>query len=508
MDSEHDLSRQTSTPRKDLFDLQEKSLPQLPWDDDKLREECGVFGVVAVADAASFVALGLHALQHRGQEAGGIVSHDLEHGFNSARQLGYVRDNFTSADLMDTLPGPLAIGHVRYSTAGSKGQTAIRDVQPFFGEFAMGGAALAHNGNITNADALRRELIERGAIFQSSSDSECIIHLMARSLQRNIPDRMEDALRRVEGAFSVVAMTEEELIGVRDPLGVRPLVLGKVADGWCLSSETCALDIIGAEFVREVEPGEMVVISEKGVDSRFPFRKRNSRFCIFEHVYFSRPDSIIGGRSVYETRRQIGVELAREAPVEADLVCPVPDSGTPAAIGFSQESGIPYAMGIIRNQYMGRTFIEPSEQIRNMGVRLKLNVNRALIRGKRVILVDDSVVRGTTSRKIKEMILDAGAAEVHFRIASPPTSWPCFYGVDTPQREKLLAATMSEEEMREHLHVDSLKFISLDGLYRAVGAAEGRNAACPQYCDACLSGEYPVAPSDMLEKGFELKAAE
>ena len=479
-----------------------------PFDDDKLKEECGVFGVVGVADAANFVALGLHALQHRGQEAGGIVAHDPEDGFNSARRFGYVRDNFTSQSLMKTLPGPLAIGHVRYSTAGSKG-AAIRDVQPFFGEFSMGGAAIAHNGNITNADALRKELIERGSIFQSSSDSECIIHLMARSLQRNIPERMEDALRRVEGAFSVVAMTRTKLIGVRDPLGVRPLVLGKVADGWALSSETCALDIIGAEFVREIEPGEMVVITaEDGVQSHFPFRKQASKFCIFEHVYFSRPDSIIGGRSVYEPRRQIGVELAREAPVEADLVCPVPDSGTPASIGFAHESGIPFGLGITRNQYMGRTFIEPTEQIRNMGVRLKLNVNRALIKGKRVILVDDSVVRGTTSRKIKEMILDAGAAEVHFRIASPPTAWPCFYGVDTPQREKLLAATMSEEEMRNHLSVDSLKFISLDGLYRAVGEADGRSKSCPQYCDACFSGEYPVVPSDMIEKGFQLKAAE
>nr|WP_186766272.1 amidophosphoribosyltransferase [Phaeobacter marinintestinus] len=482
--------------------------PAHPFDDDKLREECGIFGVSGVKDASSFVALGLHALQHRGQEAGGIVTHDPTQGFNSARRFGYVRDNFTSTDIMETLPGPLAIGHVRYSTAGSKGQTAIRDVQPFFGEFSMGGAAIAHNGNITNADALRRELIERGSIFQSSSDSECIIHLMARSLQRNIPERMEDALRRVEGAFSIVAMTRTKLIGVRDPLGVRPLVLGKIGDGWVLSSETCALDIIGSEFIREIEPGEMVVITpEHGVQSHFPFRKQKPRFCIFEHVYFSRPDSILGGRSVYETRESIGRELAKENPVDADLVCPVPDSGTPAAIGYSLESGIPYAMGIIRNQYMGRTFIEPTEQIRNMGVRLKLNVNRALIRGKRVILVDDSVVRGTTSRKIKEMILDAGAKEVHFRIASPPTAWPCFYGVDTPQREKLLAATMSEEEMRSHLGVDSLKFITLDGLYRAVGEAGGRNPATPQYCDACFSGEYPVKPSDMLAKGFEMKEA-
>ncbi|EBA02714.1 amidophosphoribosyltransferase [Rhodobacterales bacterium HTCC2150] len=480
-----------------------------PFDDDKLKEECGIFGAVGVLDAANFVALGLHALQHRGQEAGGIVVHDPEQGFNSVRRFGYVRDNFTKASVMEALPGPIGIGHVRYSTAGSKGNTAMRDVQPFFGEFSMGGAAIAHNGNITNADALRRELIEHGSIFQSSSDSECIIHLMARSFQNSHTERLKDALRRVEGAFSVVAMTRTKLIGVRDALGVRPLVLGKIGDGWVLSSETCALDIIGAEFVREIEPGEMVVISaENGIESHRPFEQKKSRFCIFEHVYFSRPDSILGGRSVYETRRQIGVELARENPVDADLVCPVPDSGTPAAIGFSQESGIPYAMGIIRNQYMGRTFIEPSEHIRNMGVRLKLNVNRALIRGKRVILVDDSVVRGTTSRKIKEMILDAGAAEVHFRIASPPTQWPCFYGVDTPQREKLLAATMSEEEMRKHLSVDSLKFISLDGLYRAVGEAEGRNNASPQYCDACFSGQYPVEPSDQISKGFKLQAAE
>ncbi|QFQ87998.1 amidophosphoribosyltransferase [Paracoccus kondratievae] len=478
-----------------------------PFDSDRLHEECGVFGVIGVADAANFVALGLHALQHRGQEAGGIVAHDAEQGFNSAHRFGYVRDNFTKQSLMETLPGALAIGHVRYSTAGTKAATAIRDVQPFFGEFAMGGCAVAHNGNITNALALRRELIERGSIFQSSSDSECIIHLMARSIQRNIPERMKDALRRVEGAFSVIAMTRTKLIGVRDPLGVRPLVLGRIGDdGFVLASETCALDIIGAEFLREIEPGEMVVISKGEIESSRPFGPSTGRFCIFEHVYFSRPDSIIGGRSVYETRRQIGVELAREAPVEADLVCPVPDSGTPAAIGYAHESGIPFGMGIIRNQYMGRTFIEPTEQIRNMGVRLKLNVNRALVKGKRVVLVDDSVVRGTTSRKIKDMILDAGAAEVHFRIASPPTAWPCFYGVDTPDRGKLLAAQMSEEEMREWIGVDSLAFVTLDGLYRAVGEARGRNNACPQYCDACFSGDYPVAPFDQLERGFRMKS--
>jgi amidophosphoribosyltransferase len=480
-----------------------------PLDGDKLKEECGIFGVSGMADAASFVALGLHALQHRGQEAGGIVAYDPDQGFNSARRFGYVRDNFTKSDVMDTLPGTLAIGHVRYSTAGSKGHTAIRDVQPFFGEFAIGGCAIAHNGNLTNATALRRQLIERGAIFQSSSDSECIIHLMARSMQKTLAERIKDALRAVEGAFSVIAMTRTKLIGVRDPLGVRPLVLGRVGDhGHVLSSETCGLDIIGADFVREVEPGEMVVIEKGEVASSHPFAPASPRFCLFEHVYFSRPDSIIGGRSVYETRRQIGVELAREAPVEADLVCPVPDSGTPAAIGYSEASGIPFAFGIVRNQYVGRTFIEPTEQIRNMGVRLKLNVNRALIKGKRVVLVDDSVVRGTTSRKIKEMILEAGAAEVHFRIASPPTAWPCFYGVDTPERGKLLAATMSEDEMRDWIGVDSLRFVSLDGLYRAAGEAGGRDPARPRYCDACFSGDYPVAPSDMIEQGFLMKAAE
>ena len=482
-------------------------LPGTPFDDDKLREECGVFGVIGVTDAASFTALGLHALQHRGQEAGGIITHQAGSGFHSAHRFGYVRDNFTKASLIDALPGPIGIGHVRYSTSGAKGPTAMRDVQPFFGEFAMGGAAIAHNGNLTNAEALRRELIERGSIFQSSSDSECIIHLMARSIQQTIPERMKDALRRVEGAFSIVAMTRTKLIGVRDALGVRPLVLGRVGEGWVLASETCALDIIGADFIREIEPGEMVVITEDGVESHHPFEPQRPRFCIFEHVYFSRPDSMLGGRSVYETRRAIGVELAREAPVEADLVCPVPDSGTPAAIGYSQQAGIPFAMGIIRNQYVGRTFIEPTEQIRDMGVRLKLNVNRALIRGKRIVLVDDSVVRGTTSRKIKQMILEAGAAEVHFRIASPPTSWPCFYGVDTPERDKLLASRMSEAEMRDHLGVDSLSFISLDGLYRAAGEAAGRNAQAPQYCDACFSGDYPVRPSDMVDSGrLALKA--
>jgi len=476
-------------------------------DADKLHEECGIFGAIGIKDAANFVALGLHALQHRGQEAGGIVSHDPEEGFNSARRFGYVRDNFTKQSLMKTLPGPLAIGHVRYSTSGGKAPV-IRDVQPFFGEFSMGGAAIAHNGNLTNANQLRRELIGRGAIFQSASDSECIIHLMARSMGRTIPDRIKEALRQVEGAFSIVAMTRSKLIGVRDPLGIRPLVMGKIGGGTVLASETCALDIIGAEFVREIEPGEMVIISDDEVTSYRPFEEVKPRPCIFEYVYFSRPDSLLGGKSVYEVRREIGRQLALESYVEADMVCPVPDSGTPAAIGFSQESGIPFEMGIVRNQYVGRTFIEPTEQIRNMGVRLKLNVNKSLMKGKRVILIDDSIVRGTTSRKIKDMILEAGAKEVHFRIASPPTVWPDFYGVDMPTREELLAARMSEDEMAEYLGVDSLKFVSIDGLYRAVGEKDGRDPENPAYHDAVFTGDYPIAPKDQIEQGFKLKAAE
>jgi len=467
-----------------------------PFDDDKLREECGVYGVLGVDDAANYVALGLHALQHRGQEAAGIVSYSPETGFNAVRRIGYVRDNFTKLSVMELLPGRLAMGHTRYSTAGGKGGAALRDVQPLYADFAMGGCAIAHNGNLTNADSLRAQLIERGSIFQSTSDTECIVHLMARSIQKTIPDRMKDALRMVEGAFSVIAMTRTKMIGVRDPLGVRPLVLGRYGTAWILSSETCALDIIGAEFVREIEPGELVIITKDGVESHHPFETGKSRFCIFEYVYFSRPDSLIGGLSVYEARRRIGMELAREAPVEADIVCAVPDSGTPAAIGYSQESGIPYTMGIIRNQYVGRTFIEPTEQIRDMGVRLKLNVNRAVVEGKRVVLVDDSVVRGTTSRKIKDMILAAGAAEVHFRIASPPTRWSCFYGVDTPEREKLLASAMTEDEMCANLGMNSLRFVSLDGLYRACGYTAGRNGKSPQFCDACFSGDYPIDPSD------------
>ena len=480
-----------------------------PWDDDKLHEECGIFGVFGAeaGDASALVALGLHALQHRGQEAAGICSYDpSEPSFYTERRIGLVRDTFTSKKVLERLPGKNAIGHNRYSTAGAKGITALRDVQPIFAEIEPGGCAIAHNGNITNAAVLKRDLVQRGSIFQSSSDTECIVHLMARSVQRGIVDRMKEALRAVEGAFSIVSMTRTKMIGVRDPRGVRPLVLGKFGEAHVLSSETCALDIIGAEYVRDIEPGEMVVISEKGIESVRPFEAKPSRFCIFEYVYFSRPDSRQGGLGVYDTRQNIGVELARESPIEADVVVPVPDSGTPAAIGFAQESGIPFAFGVIRNQYTGRTFIEPTDHIRNLGVKLKLNVNRSIVEGKRVVLVDDSVVRGTTSIKIMQMVRDAGAKEVHFRIASPPTAWPCFYGVDTPQRDKLLASRMDLEEMRKHIGVDSLAFVSNDGLYRACGEP-GRSDARPQFCDACFTGQYPVEPADAIETGALLKTA-
>lgn len=474
-------------------------------DADAFHEECGVFGVWGLSQAATFVPLGLHALQHRGQEAAGVVSYAADDDrFSMVRRFGRVRDAFTDADLLKRLPGDAALGHNRYSTAGKKGPTEARDIQPLYAELSDGGIAVAHNGNITNAELIRREQVRTGSIYQSGSDTECIMHLMARALPRTAPERLKDALRQVQGAFSIVALTRQEMIGVRDPLGVRPLVIGRLAGGWILASETCALDIVNAEYVRDVDPGEMVVIDGDGLRSERPFAPQPSRFCVFEYVYFSRPDSEIGGVSVYEARRRIGEELASEAPVDADLVCPVPDSGVPAALGFSKASGIEFALGIAKNQYVGRTFIEPTDHIRNMGVRLKLNVNRRLVHGKRVVLVDDSVVRGTTSRKIKEMILEAGAMEVHFRVASPPTAWPCFYGVDTPEREKLLAARMSEEEMRQELGVDSLRFISLDGLYRACGVPGGRDPAAPRFCDACFSGAYPVEPADHLAEGGEL----
>jgi amidophosphoribosyltransferase len=463
-----------------------------PYDDDKLREECGIFGILGTKDAAAHTALGLHALQHRGQEAAGIVAFDGTQ-FHTHRGLGHVADNFGSGTVIAQLPGSSAIGHVRYATTGG---TILRNVQPLFAEFDFGGFAIGHNGNLTNGHALRTSLVKRGCLFQSTTDTEVIVHLMATS-EGDVVERLIYALRQVEGAYSLVAIARDKVIGVRDPLGVRPLVLGKLDDSWILTSETCALDIIGAHFVREVEPGEIVVLDAAGVRSIKPFgRVPPQRFCIFEYIYFARPDSIVEGSSVYAARTRIGAELARESHVPADVIIPVPDSGVPAAIGYAAEAKIPFELGIIRNHYVGRTFIEPTDHIRHLGVRLKHNANRAIIQGRRVILVDDSIVRGTTSKKIVEMVRSAGATEVHMRISSPPTRHSCFYGIDTPQKEKLLAHQHDVAGMAKFIGVDSLAFISMDGLYRAMGKP-GRDAAKPQYCDACFTGDYPTTLTDV-----------
>ena len=462
-----------------------------PFDDDKLHEECGVFGIFGRSDAAALTALGLHALQHRGQEAAGIVTFDgLQ--FHTHKTLGQVGDGFGTNEVIQRLPGSSAIGHVRYATTGD---TVMRNVQPLFAEFAFGGLAIGHKGNLTNAVDLRRRLVKSGCLFQSTTDTEVIVHLIATSPESTVIDRMVDALKQVDGAYSLVALTADSLIGVRDPFGVRPLVLGTQDGAYILASETCALDIIGADFVRDVEPGEVIVINEDGITSHHPFRYVPRRFCIFEFIYFARPDSVVEGTSVYEARKRIGVELARESHVDADIVIPVPDSGVPAAMGYATEAGIPFELGIIRNHYVGRTFIEPGDHIRHLGVKLKHNANRAYITGKRVILVDDSIVRGTTSSKIVEMVRAAGAREVHMRIASPPTMHSCFYGIDTPEREKLLAAIHNVEEMGRLLAVDSLAFVSIDGLYRAMGEHK-RNSDKPQFCDACFTGDYPIPLTD------------
>ncbi len=462
-----------------------------PFDDDKLHEECGVFGVWGAAQASAMVALGLHALQHRGQEAAGIVSHDGK-DFHAHRAMGHVAGNFDRTDVIERLVGDTAIGHNRYSTTG---ETALRNVQPLYADLASGGFAVAHNGNLSNAMTLKSELIRRGSIFQSTSDTEVIIHLVATSTFRTLLDRIIDALKQVEGAYSLICLTPEGLIACRDPLGIRPLVLGKLGEAWILASETVALDIVGASFIRSIEPGELVVINDDGLRSLKPFESKRPRPCIFEQVYFSRPDSFSDGLSVYQVRKSIGAELAHESPVDADMVVPVPDSGTPAAIGYAQAAGIPFELGIIRSHYVGRTFIQPGDQIRHLGVKLKHNANRAMIAGKKLVLIDDSVVRGTTSVKIVQMLRDAGAAEVHLRIASPPTTNSCFYGVDTPERSKLLAAQMDVEAMRAYIGADSLAFISIDGLYRALGEKE-RIAAAPRYCDACFTGDYPTRLTD------------
>jgi amidophosphoribosyltransferase len=456
-------------------------------DSDQLHEECGVFGVYGYPEAAALVALGLHALQHRGQEAAGIVAYDGEQ-FSAHRGMGLVGDNFGSKEVIERLRGEAAIGHVRYATTG---EVVMRNVQPLFADFEFGGLALCHNGNLTNSYQLRRQLVRRGSLFQSTSDTEVIVHLIATSRKDTVVDRLVDALRQVEGAYSLVALSQEALIGLRDPLGVRPLVIGRLGDAWILASESCAFDIIGAEFVRDVEPGEIVLIDAAGLTSLKPFEPAPRRFCVFEYIYFARPDSVLEGRSVYEARKRIGRELARESHVDADIVVPVPDSGVPAALGYAAEAGIPFELGIIRNHYVGRTFIEPTDQIRHLGVRLKHNANRADLAGKRVILVDDSIVRGTTSTKIVEMVRNAGAREVHMRISSPPTGHSCFYGIATPERDQLLAARFDVPGMAKLIGVDSLAFLSIDGLYRAMGE-DGRNPAAPHFCDACFTGDYPI----------------
>ncbi len=464
---------------------------QLPFDNDRISEECGIFGIFGSPEAHLLTALGLHALQHRGQEATGMVSFDGKQ-FKAKRGLGHVSENFNAASMkMDELAGYAAIGHNRYSTTG---QSEIRNIQPFLTELAFGDFAIAHNGNLTNAERVRGSLIDTGSLFQSTTDTETIIHLIARSKRNKVEERIKEALLQIEGAYALIALVDNMMIGIRDPLGVRPLILGKLNNSYILTSETCALDIIGAEYIRDIEAGEMVLITENSVKSLRISEHLKSRFCIFEYIYFSRPDSVINQKSVYKARKMIGTELARESKVSADLVIPVPDSGVPAALGYAQESGIRFEFGIIRNHYIGRTFIQPSQDARSSGVMMKHNANANIICGKDIILVDDSIVRGTTSRKIVKMMREAGAKSVHMRIASPPTTNPCFYGVDTPSKENLIAAQLSLEDIRNEIEADSLAFISIHGLYRAMGETK-RNKQSPQYCDACFTGDYPIAPS-------------
>lgn len=479
-------------------------------DDDHFHDECGVFGIRGTQDAAALAALGLHALQHRGQEACGIVAWDsAQHGsvqstapediedpvginrgtFSAHRGMGLVSDNFGTQSVINGLPGHCAIGHNRYATCGA---SMLRNVQPIFADLHFGGFAVAHNGNLTNAYKMREQLVSAGSIFQSTSDTEVIVHLVARSTKKTVNERFIDALHQIEGAYSLVVIAEGKLMGVRDPYGVRPLALGKLGDAYVLASETCAFDIIGAEYVREIEPGELVTIDDTGISSQRPFDKTESRFCIFEYVYFARPDSHVEGRSVYEARKRIGAELAEEAPTPgADLVVPVPDSGVPSAIGYAQAANLPFDLGIIRNHYVGRTFIEPTDQIRHLGVKLKHNANADVIKGKSIVLVDDSIVRGTTSRKIVEMLRQAGAKEIHMRISCPPTKYSCFYGIDTPTNDELLANRMSVEQIKDYIGVDSLSYVSLDGLYRAL-RKPGRDGKAPAFCDACLTGDYAI----------------
>ncbi|AQS41205.1 MAG: Amidophosphoribosyltransferase [Candidatus Tokpelaia hoelldobleri] len=467
------------------------------FDEDKLHEECGVFGILGHKDAAALTALGLHALQHRGQEAAGIVSYDGAL-FHAEKQMGLVGDHYTDPAALARLPGAMAVGHVRYSTTG---EMALRNVQPLFAELEVGGIAIAHNGNFTNGLTLRKTLIAGGAICQSTSDSEVVLHLIARSQHRSSSDRFVDAIAQLEGGYAILALTRTKLIAARDPTGIRPLVMGELDGRPIFCSETCALDIIGAKYIRDVENGEVVIceLEPDGSISTHSIRAATcapERLCLFEYVYFARPDSIVGGRNVYSVRKNMGANLAEEAPCTGDVVVPVPDGGTPAAIGYAQASGIPFELGIIRNHYVGRTFIEPTQQIRAFGVKLKHSANRSAIRDKRVILVDDSIVRGTTSVKIVRMLREAGAREVHMRIASPMIAYPDFYGIDTPETDKLLANRYSTlPSMCDYIGADSLEFLSLDGLYRAV-CGQPRDSANPQFTDHYFTGDYPTPLCD------------
>ena len=459
--------------------------------DDRLHEECGVFGIFNHKDASTLTALGLHALQHRGQEACGINSFDGQH-FYSIKRRGLVGDNFTNPDILKELPGYVAIGHNRYSTTGLP---IIRNIQPFFADLHLGGISIAHNGNITNAIHIREKMVKDGAVFQTTSDTETIVQLIAKSKRVKIIDKIIDTIFQIQGGYALVMMTNKKLIGIRDPYGIRPLVLGKLNNSYIFASETCALDIIGARFIREVENGEIVIVHKDGIESIKPFPKKSSRPCIFEYIYFSRPDSIINGKGVYEYRKNLGKYLAIESPAEADIVSSVPDSGNPAAIGYSEQSKIQFDMGIIRNHYVGRTFIEPTQQIRQLGVKLKHNPNKSVIKNKKIILIDDSIVRGTTSKKIVTMLYDSGAKEVHMKISSPPIKFPDYYGIDTPIKEELLAANNNIDQMRKIIGVKTLSFLSIDGVYKALGH-EKRDNSNPQFTDHCFTGDYPVEPID------------
>ena len=456
-------------------------------DDDQLRLECGVFGVFGSPDAAATVALGLHALQHRGQEACGIAAFDGP-GFHTERHLGHVAEAFSGGDLTRRLPGSSAIGHTRYSTAGG---SFLRNGQPMFADLRAGGIAIAHNGNLTNFMTVREQLVADGAIFQSTSDSEVILHLIARSRKSRLVEKFIDALSQVEGGYALVALTNKKLIGVRDPLGIRPLVLGDLNGKAVFASETRALNMVGARFVRDVEHGEMIIVSDEGVESVRPFPATRARPCVFEYVYFAMPDSGVNGRSVYNVRKRLGQRLAQESGRTVDVVVPVPDSGVPAALGYAQESGIPFEMGIIRNHYVGRTFIQPTQDARELSVRMKLSPNHAVLAGKRVMLIDDSIVRGTNSVRVVRMVREAGATEVHLRSASPPLKWPDFYGIDMPDRAHLLAANRTLPEMARLLEVDSLDFLSVEGLYWAMGAG-ARDPRTPQFTDHYFTGDYPT----------------